>query len=99
LDQAEEAPLPPQSPFSDWKEARRYAGPLPFTFTYNPATQEVLIIEGVRQNWTPKPVQVLDYHFSFLDSLQLENPVLANAFVIRDIPYLWKKGKIEKWEK
>jgi hypothetical protein len=41
---------------------------------------------------------VLDYHFSFLDSLQLENPVLANAFVIRDISYLWKKGKIEKWK-
>jgi uncharacterized protein YqjF (DUF2071 family) len=98
LDQVEEASLPPQSPFSDWKEARRYAGPLPFTFTYNSATQEVLIIEGVRQNWTPKPVHVLDYHFSFLDSLQLENPVLANAFVIRDIPYLWKKGKIEKWK-
>jgi uncharacterized protein YqjF (DUF2071 family) len=99
LDQVEEAPLPPQSPFSDWKEARRYAGPLPFTFTYNSATQEVLIIEGVRQNWTPKPVHVLDYHFSFLDSLELENPVLANAFVIRDIPYLWKKGKIEKWKR
>jgi hypothetical protein len=72
---------------------------LPFTFTYNSATQEVLIIEGVRQNWTPKPIRVLDYHFSFLDSLQLENPVLANAFVIRDIPYLWKKGKIEKWKR
>lgn len=98
LDQVEEAPLPPQSPFLDWKEARRYAGPLPFTFTYNSISQEVLIIEGVRQNWTPKPVRVLDYHFSFLDSLQLKNPVLANAFVIRDIPYLWKKGKIEKWK-
>nr|WP_290928362.1 hypothetical protein [Haliscomenobacter sp.] len=46
-------PLPPESPFSDWKEARRYAGPLPFTFTYNSKTAEVLIIEGVRQNWTP----------------------------------------------
>ena len=29
LDQAEEAPLPPKSTFSDWKEARRYAGRLP----------------------------------------------------------------------
>ena len=91
--------LPPESPFSDWKEARRYAGPLPFTFTYNPRTEEVLIIEGVRQNWTPMPVRVMDYHFSFLDSLHLKNPVLANAFVIYNIPYYWKKGKIEKWKK
>ena len=28
--------LPDGSPFADWKEARRFAGPLPFTFTYNP---------------------------------------------------------------
>lgn len=91
--------LPPESPFSDWKEARRYAGPLPFTFTYNPRTEEVLIIEGVRQNWTPMPVRVMDYHFSFLDSLHLKKPVLANAFVIYNIPYYWKKGKIEKWKK
>ncbi|MFL5730778.1 MAG: DUF2071 domain-containing protein [Cytophagaceae bacterium] len=94
-----EIPLPPGSPFADWKEARRYAGPLPFTFTYNPATKEVLIIEGVRQNWTPGPVKVTDYHFSFLNALQLKNPVLANAFIIRNIPYYWKKGKMEKWNR
>jgi len=95
---ATEIPLPKQSPFSDWKEARRYAGPLPFTFTYNEKTKEVLIIEGVRQNWTPDPVQVLDYNFDFLNALKLENPVLANAFVIKNIPYYWKKGKIEQWK-
>ena len=95
---ATEIPLPKQSPFSDWKEARRYAGPLPFTFTYNEKTKEVLIIEGVRQNWTPDPVQVLDYNFDFLNALKLENPLLANAFVIKNIPYYWKKGKIEQWK-
>ena len=41
--------LPSGSPFADWKEARRYAGPLPFTFTYDERKKEVLIIEGVRQ--------------------------------------------------
>jgi hypothetical protein len=91
-------PLPQQSPFADWKEARRFAGPLPFTFTYNKATREVLIIEGVRENWTPTPVKVLDYHFNFLNDLQLENAILANAFVIKNIPYYWKKGKIESWK-
>jgi hypothetical protein len=42
-----EISLPEHSPFADWKEARRFAGPLPFIH-YNPAT-EVLIV-GVRQN-------------------------------------------------
>lgn len=99
LDQAEqEVSLPENSPFADWKEARRYAGPLPFTFTYNKETKEVLIIEGVRQNWTPSPVKVIDYKFEFLDSIKLQNPVLANAFVIRNIPYHWKKGKIDLWK-
>jgi hypothetical protein len=90
--------LPEHSPFADWKEARRFAGPLPFTFTYNKATKEVLIIEGVRQNWTPKPVKVIDYNFEFLNTIKLKNPVLANAFIINDIPYYWKKGKIEQWK-
>jgi hypothetical protein len=89
--------LPCQSPFADWKEARRFAGPLPFTFTYLSNQQKVLIIEGVRQNWTPKPISILNYSFNFLNQLQLKNVVLANAFEITNIPYQWKKGKIEKW--
>ena len=93
-----EISLPGNSPFTDWKEARKFAGPLPFTFTYNATTKEVLIIEGVRQNWTPNPVSVIDYEFDFLNSLNLENPILANAFVIKNIPYYWKKGKIEIWK-
>jgi hypothetical protein len=79
-------------------EARKFAGPLPFTFTYNEETNEVLIIEGVRQNWDPKPVKVLDYNFEFLNYLKLENPILANAFIIKNIPYYWKKGKVELWK-
>jgi hypothetical protein len=89
--------LPAFSPFADWKEARRFAGPLPFTFTFNSLKNEVLIIEGVRQNWTPNPVKVIDYDFEFLRTLKLQNPILANAFVINNIPYYWKKGKIETW--
>lgn len=98
LDKSEEdIPLPEHSPFTDWKEAKRYAGPLPFTFTYNKETKEVLIIEGVRQNWIPSPVKVIDYNFGFLNTIKLQNAVLANAFVIKNIPYHWKKGKIELW--
>ena len=94
----EKISLPENSPFADWNEARKFAGPLPFTFTYNEATKEVLIIEGVRQNWTPAPIKVIDYDFDFLNAIKLNNPILANAFVIKNIPYYWKKGKIETWK-
>ncbi|WP_421942957.1 DUF2071 domain-containing protein [Pedobacter sp.] len=95
---AEQVSLPTDSPFLDWKEARRFAGPLPFTFTYNEETKEVLIIEGVRQNWTPNLVKVINFNFDFLNILKLKNPILANAFIIKNIPYYWKKGKIETWK-
>jgi hypothetical protein len=91
--------LPSASPFTDWSTARRFAGPLPFTFTYNPASSEVLIIEGVRQNWKPSAVKVIDYQFSFIDQFQFDGVRLANAFIIRNIPYYWKKGKLEPWTK
>ena len=90
--------LPAGSPFRDWKEARRFAGPLPFTFTFNPEYRQVLIIEGVRENWTPAPVHVIDYDIAFFETMQLERPVLANAFIIRNIPYYWKKGIIDQWK-
>jgi hypothetical protein len=95
---SEQVALPPKSPFTDWKEARRYAGPLPFTFTYNSHSREVLIIEGVRQNWTPQPINVLNYSFDFFNKLNLQNPILANAIIIKNIPYYWKKGKKEIWK-
>jgi uncharacterized protein YqjF (DUF2071 family) len=97
IEEAEDVSLPSGSPFTDWTSARKFAGPLPFTFTYNTAANEVLIIEGVRENWKPAPVKVIDYRFSFLDQLKLADARLANAFIIRNIPYYWKKGKIEKW--
>lgn len=90
--------LPAGSPFPDWKAARRFAGPLPHTFTYDAADKSVLIIEGVRQHWDPTPVQVHDYSFGYLDGLQLPCMVLANAFEIKNIPYHWKKGRLEPWE-
>jgi len=90
--------LPAGSPFADWKTARRFAGPLPFTFTKDPGSNKILIIEGVRQNWIPKPINILDHHFSFIKNLNLTGARLANAFIIRNIPYYWKKGKTELWK-
>lgn len=95
--QEDGTPLPAGSPFADWNQARRFAGPLPFTFTYNPGKRQVLIIEGVRQNWTPKPIAVSDHRISFLAGLLPDKCVLANAFIIKNIPYHWKKGRTEIW--
>lgn len=92
-----EVSLPENSPFANWKEARRFAGPLPFTFTYLKERQSVLIIEGVRQNWTPKSIHVKEYQFDFINKLNLQDVVLGNAFEITNVPYFWRKGKIEKW--
>lgn len=90
--------FPDNSPFENWKEARRFAGPLPFTFSYNKEKKEILIIEGVRQDWKPKAVKVIDYEIAFLKSFKLKNIALANAFIIENIPYYWKKGRKELWK-
>lgn len=95
---AQEIALPEKSPFPDWKEARKFAGPLPFTFTYKPQTKQVLIIEGVRENWTPEPIKVQGYEIDFLRQMNLSEARLANAFIIKNIPYQWKKGRIEQWQ-
>lgn len=89
--------LPGESPFDHWEDARRFSGPLPFTFTYDSDKHRVLIIEGVRQHWKPRPVSVLDYEFGWLRSQNLGHARLASAFEIRDVPYYWKKGVIEQW--
>lgn len=89
--------LPSGSPFSTWKVARRYAGPLPFTFTFQSDHNSVLIIEGVRNNWNPEPVHIENYHFDFLDKFKFSEMLLANAFQIQNVPYYWKKGRLESW--
>ena len=94
---APEVALPPGSPFATWAEARRFAGPLPFTFTVEAATGRVLIVEGVREHWQPQPVAVASYRAGFFEQLGFSHLQLANAFAVRDIPYSWKKGRTEQW--
>ncbi len=89
--------LPPGSPFADFVEARKFAGPLPFTFDYEAETHSVVLIEGVRQAWDPRPVKVDVRTCTFFGHPPFVGlcPVLANAFYIRDIPYLWRPGIVE----
>lgn len=96
-EQVEEIGLPVESPFSNFKEARRFAGPLPYTFHYDEKSKKVVIVEGVREHWVPKPIQVQAVHFDFISSMKLSGVFLANAFEINQIPYFWKKGRTEKW--
>jgi hypothetical protein len=93
-----EADLPSGSPFSDWKEARRFAGPLPFTFTWKEVEKKLLIVEGVRENWHPAPVEVMYAEIPFLKERGFGDAILANAFIIENIPYWWKKGRKEIWK-
>src|SRR5262249_20257539 len=94
---AEPIAMPAGSPFSDWKEARQFAGPMPFTFSPE-ADGSVVVIEGARQNWTPRPVRVKHWRVSFFDEEPLRGctPILANAFAVRDIDYRWQRGRVIK---
>lgn len=94
----EEQPgLPVGSPFPDWKTACRFAGPLPFTFSYNERQRKVTIVEGVRQNWKPRPVSVEQWDLPWLAETGLGDATLASAFVVENIPYHWRKGRAETW--
>lgn len=94
---AQEPELPARSPFASWAAARRFAGPLPFTFSYRPRTREVVIVEGIREEWRPRPVQVRTAQVPFVEALGMSETRLASAFTMTDIPYRWQKGRTERW--
>jgi hypothetical protein len=88
-------PLPPGSPFESWKEARRFAGPLPFTFDYEAETHAIIAIEATRHNWRPAPVSVDVGRVAFLEqpSFGGVTPILAAAFEVSGIEYRWNRGR------
>jgi hypothetical protein len=91
----EPAPLPVGSPFATLAEARRFAGPLPYTFDYEEETHSIIGIQAIRQKWDPQPVAVDVLRNAFLEGepFRRTKPVLANAFYVRDVPYQWQRGK------
>jgi hypothetical protein len=88
------AMLPPGSPFRDFTEARKFAGPLPFTFDYEAQTHSIIRVEGVRQRWNPQPVSVKVLRNTFLEQepFRSAGAVLANAFFLENVPYAWRRG-------
>ena len=94
-DVSRDAAEPPRgSPFADLREARKFAGPLPFTFDYERQTHSMIRVEGVRQQWAPRPVAVKVLRNTFLeqDRFRGSGAVLANAFYLENVPYAWKPG-------
>jgi hypothetical protein len=92
----EEPALPDGSPFESWKEARRFACPMPYTFAPDPGGKEMVIIKGVRSNWQPRPPEVIRSKVGFLERKGLSGATLANAFVVSNTPYRWEKGRIDR---
>jgi hypothetical protein len=90
--------LPDDSPFPDFRSAKRFAGPLPFTFDYEPETHSIVRIQGVRKQWEPLPVRVKVLQNSFLqrEPFATASPVLASTFRVADVDYIWKRGVREK---
>lgn len=77
IEQSEdEVNIPDGSPFTDWKDARKFAGPLPHTFTFNKENGTVLIIEGVRQNWKPEPIKIKSYSIDYINSLSTRQKLI-----------------------
>lgn len=89
---------PVGSPFREFREARLFAGPLPFTFDYEGATHSIIMIEGVRREWKPEPVNVEVLQRTFFEQAAFRGaePILANAFHVQNIPYRWKRGVLER---
>jgi hypothetical protein len=90
--------LPAESPFPDWVTARRFAGPMPFTFGYEAATHAIIRVEGLRTHWQPRPVRVTVQPPGFFQQAPFAGgppPRLANAFFVENISYLWRRGVSE----
>jgi Uncharacterized conserved protein (COG2071) len=87
--------LPASSPFRSMAEARRFAGPLPYTFDAEEETGSIVAIQAVRQRWKPTPVEVDVRRCTFLERKPFlsASPVLANAFYVHDVDYKWLRGR------
>lgn len=92
-----EIPLPDHSVFESWVYARKFAGPLLYTFEIN--KKEISITEGSRHHWQPVPVEIIEAETPFFDEAPYDKlePVLSGAYLVKNIPYSWKKAVKEKY--
>lgn len=92
---SEDSPVPAGSPFPDWKTARLFAGPMPFTFSSEDDATFV-VIEGTRKEWKPHPIHVKSWEVALFrePALRETKPILANAFALQGVDYVWQRGRI-----
>ncbi|BCJ36421.1 hypothetical protein Athai_39240 [Actinocatenispora thailandica] len=90
-----ESGLPEGSPFATMGDARRFAGPLPYTFDHEPSTGSIVVVKAFRSAWRPRPVAVTVPRPGFLvrGPFAGTRPVLANAFHVADLDYGWHRGR------
>src|SRR2546427_12646768 len=50
------APRPAGAPFANLEDARRFAGPLPYTFDYEPETNSIVMIKATRRRGEREPL-------------------------------------------
>lgn len=92
------AALPAGSPFANLEDARRFAGPLPYTFDYERETNSIVMIKATRTHWEPQPISVVVRKATFLEypPFNTVRPILANAFHVENVPYRWERGIVER---
>lgn len=88
---SEDGTLPRGSVFQNERSARKFAGPLPFTFT--PVRGHVLVIGSKRTDWTPKIVQVSVRNDEAIRRRLGHTIRLAAAFHVTGVPYRWDRGQ------
>ncbi len=90
------AKLPEGSPFEAIADARRFAGPLPYTLDYERASRSIIAVRATRAAWDPLPIAVEVREATFLASSRFAaaEPVLANAFYVGNIDYRWERGEV-----
>jgi hypothetical protein len=89
--------LPDGSPFRSMEDARAFAGPLPFTFSYDTSQKKMVVVKGVRKTWDPRPVRANVRTVTYLEQPRFAQagPRLANAFYLESVPYSWNRATLE----
>lgn len=82
--------LPPTSVFQSWEAARRYAGPMPFTFASE--KRAIVSVAGTRAHWKPLPLALVDWRIPFFEKLVGTPAVPAAVFLVENVDYRWERG-------
>jgi uncharacterized protein YqjF (DUF2071 family) len=90
--------IPEGSPFLTARDARHFAGPMPFTFDYESETNSIIRIQGLRKKWRPRliPVSIKKLTFLAQEKFADASPIFASCFYMEGVDYRWKRGVRER---